>query len=226
MSSLPVPVDSHADFERFFEESSAPGPASLPVSNPTKAFWTHPGLSKDWPRDDDDPEGWKRINPYALEGSQGPLSTSEADVVIIGSGITGVSIALELGRLVREANEGIAKDSSSSSSSDLRVVILEARNFCSGATGRNGGHLTAAISHNYSSLAKLYPPEEVRRCFDLEKHTVASILSFIKKHGWADYVDLVEGGHNVLMFSEKEKREAKEDWKEALEAGVITEDQI
>ncbi|KAG8848522.1 hypothetical protein FRC20_002532 [Serendipita sp. 405] len=215
MSYFPLPLDAYAEFKALFDRSYASGPSPLPTPNPTKSFWTHPGLSRDWPYDSNDPEGCKRINPYASEGSEGHL-TSEADVVIIGGGITGVSVALELGRLVREEKTGPG----------LKVVILEARDFCSGATGRNGGHLTAAISHNYSSLAKLYSPEEVRRCFALEEHTTTAILSLIEKYGWADYVDLVEGGHCVLLFSEREAREAKEDWKKAIEAGVTTKDQV
>ncbi|KAA8569140.1 hypothetical protein EYC84_000810 [Monilinia fructicola] len=51
---------------------------------------------------------------------------SKADVIIIGSGIAGTSAA----RWLREHGEG----------KDLNVVMLEAREACSGATGRNGGH--------------------------------------------------------------------------------------
>lgn len=47
---------------------------------------------------------------------------SKADVIIIGSGIAGTSAA----RWLREHGEG----------KDLNVVMLEAREACSGATGR------------------------------------------------------------------------------------------
>jgi FAD dependent oxidoreductase len=109
---------SYAELERHFEASVPSGPASLPVSSPTKAFWTHPGLSKDWPTIKDDPEGYKTTNPYAREGSEGTL-TVKADVVIIGTGISGVSIALELARLARKGERRT-----------MKVVILEARDFC------------------------------------------------------------------------------------------------
>lgn len=49
----------------------------------------------------------------------------EAETVIIGSGITGTLIAHGL----LERDHG---------SDGKRVVMLEARNFCGGATGRNG----------------------------------------------------------------------------------------
>lgn len=47
----------------------------------------------------------------------------EADYVIIGSGITGAFIALDLSRTLAP---------------DTRILILEARDAVSGATGRNG----------------------------------------------------------------------------------------
>lgn len=51
----------------------------------------------------------------------------EADVVIIGSGMTSVSLCLAL----------------YSACPELRIVVLEARGLCSGATGCNGGYCKA-----------------------------------------------------------------------------------
>ncbi|PVG03141.1 FAD dependent oxidoreductase [Serendipita vermifera] len=214
MSHYPLPVDSYANFDAFFISSDFPGPAPLPVSNPTKAFWTHPGLSSDWQINPNDPEGNKNVNPYAKEGSEGPL-TDDADIVIIGSGITGISIALELGKLVREAKNG-----------SIKVVILEARDFCSGATGRNGGHLTASTCHNFTKYSARYDLEEVKRCFAIEKHTVSSLLNLIEESGWAKDVDLIEGGHNELLASSDEVDEGKADWRKAVDAGIIKENDV
>ena len=61
------------------------------------------------------------LNPLAREGSSGPLTT-DADVCIIGSGITGVSVAYHLSELLKKDNE-IQSD-------QLSVVIFEARDFC------------------------------------------------------------------------------------------------
>jgi len=77
-------------------------PAGLPTPNPTRSFWLeYPGA-----------------NPLATEGSLGKL-TRDADVCIIGSGITGVSAAYHLARAVRDGG-----------AAPMSAVILEAREFC------------------------------------------------------------------------------------------------
>ena len=62
----------------------------------------------------------------------------EADTVIIGSGITGTLVA----KHHLETFPG------------KKVVILEAREFCSGATGRNAGHCKPDQWRGYGKHAK------------------------------------------------------------------------
>ena len=78
---------------------------SLPVFNSTRSFWMH---------------GAPDVNPLARVGSTGPL-TANADICIIGSGITGVSVAYHLSKLL--GDDATLQDT-------LNVVILEARDFC------------------------------------------------------------------------------------------------
>jgi hypothetical protein len=77
--------------------------AGLPVDNPSRPYWTIP------------------LSPIAKEGAHDQLPY-QADVVIIGTGITGTSIARALLRTERP--------------SPIKVVMLEARDVCSGATAR------------------------------------------------------------------------------------------
>lgn len=78
-------------------------PAGLPSRNPTKSYWLR------------EPE-------ESLLGYRGTADLPEtADVVVVGSGITGAFAA----RFLLEAGGG-----------DGRVVMLEAREACAGATGR------------------------------------------------------------------------------------------
>ena len=81
--------------------SSSPG---IPVLNSSLSFWMSPN------------------SHLACHGAEERLPQF-ADVVIIGSGISGVSIAKTL-------LDGAPKNSS------LQIVMLEARTVCSGATGR------------------------------------------------------------------------------------------
>lgn len=79
---------------------------SFPVHNATRSFWM---------------AGAPGVNPLAREGSSGPLTT-DADVCIIGSGITGVSVAYHLSELLKKDNE--------TRSDQVSAVIFEARDFC------------------------------------------------------------------------------------------------
>lgn len=92
-------LELSASYERLVKRLQVdPG---LPVPNPTTPFW-HDILSP--------------IDSLTLT-----TLPTYADVVVIGSGITGTSVARTL------LTEG---------PDDLRVVMLEARTVCSGATGR------------------------------------------------------------------------------------------
>ena len=86
-------------------------PVSLPCANPTTSYWQDPP----------DPQ----ISDY-LSSSSVPET---ADVVVIGSGITGAGIAWNLVG---------GEDGVHTPKSQEKVVMLEARQACSGATGRNG----------------------------------------------------------------------------------------
>jgi NADPH-dependent 2,4-dienoyl-CoA reductase/sulfur reductase-like enzyme len=73
----------------------------LPVNEPTLPFWTVP--------------------PTKLPTRINTALPTHVDVLVIGSGITGVSCARTL---LKKGPPG------------LRVLVLEARDVCSGATGR------------------------------------------------------------------------------------------
>lgn len=104
ISILPVPLNVYADQQRMLLLPTDQGRAPLPVPNSTRSFWIDtPGA-----------------NPLAKEGSQGTL-TADADVCIIGSGITGISAAYHL---------GIALEGNRYTETPLKVVVLEARDFC------------------------------------------------------------------------------------------------
>ncbi|KAL1719334.1 FAD dependent oxidoreductase [Schizophyllum commune] len=175
--------DSQAVFASPQAESFRP--AGLPHPNPSKSFWI-----------DSSPDA----NPLAREGSEGEL-TSDADVCIIGSGMTGVSAAYAL----------------SKQTPGLKVVILEARNFCQ--SGRNGGHLTPALVEGFTSTQEKYGTEQTLKSYALENYTATEIVKVIHEHRLEEAVDLVEGGHISLLITEKEVEVAKAEIAAAKNAG-------
>ena len=78
---------------------------SLPSLNSTTSFWL------------DLPPG---ESPLANAGSTGSL-TQDADICVIGSGITGVGVVWHLVKNLQDSLEDGAK---------IKIVLLEARQFC------------------------------------------------------------------------------------------------
>jgi hypothetical protein len=85
----------------------------LPHPNPVPSFWQHQKASL--------PEPLPEVPEFA-------------DIVIIGSGITGASIA----RTILATTQSVL---SPERDKKLQVVVLDSRDTCNGATGRNGGHI-------------------------------------------------------------------------------------
>ncbi|KAG6889550.1 hypothetical protein C0995_016677 [Termitomyces sp. Mi166 len=198
MSTLSVPILQEEAAQAIFD---FPAPkfyssCGLPVPNSTRSFWIDtPGA-----------------NPLAKEGSEGELSV-DADVCIIGSGITGVSAAYHL-----------AKGLEARGSGPIKAVILDARDFCSGATGRNGGHLTPVHFNKFVERKEHFGRVEAEKAYALEYHTTSELLKIIKAENWQDAVDLVSAEHVHLLVTEIEAKQAKLDFHAASEAGLDLKD--
>ncbi|KAL0576977.1 hypothetical protein V5O48_005019 [Marasmius crinis-equi] len=193
---LSVPLNLYASSVKVLD-ALPPRPPSLPVQDPTKSFWL-------------DPED----NPLAKEGSTGFLGRDDIDICIIGSGITGISA---LWHIVKDAK---ARKSEKS----LKIMILEARDFSSGATGRNGGHLLPNPFIGFISRQLAHGGAEAIKSFEFENKCTQDILEFIKQERIASEVDLVQGGHVMLLFSGEEEASTKADYDAAVKAGMKLED--
>ncbi|GFP58500.1 hypothetical protein TASIC1_0010031100 [Trichoderma asperellum] len=113
------------------------GPFS-PVENPTVSYWM-------------------QNPPFPEIGDIQDDLPAEADVVIIGSGITGAAAA----KTVLELSSAAA--ASSSPAKAPQVVVLEARQLCSGATARNGGHIKCAPHEEFARLRRTLGEEKARK---------------------------------------------------------------
>ncbi|KJY01925.1 fad dependent oxidoreductase superfamily like protein [Zymoseptoria brevis] len=123
---------------------------SFPVANSTTSFWrgeTHPL---------DDHRTTEKL-------------PSEVDVVIIGAGYAGASIAHHL----LEQGRGASKP--------LSIAILEAREACSGATGRNGGHLKPDPYHRAAEALKIYGREAAEEVAAFEARQIGEIKKLVEK---------------------------------------------
>lgn len=112
-----------------------------------------------------------------------------ADYVIVGSGFAGISLAYHLSQETQDS-----------------VVVLEAREFCSGASGRNGGH-----------LAPNYMPHG-----EFERRNYNAVFSLIAENGidcWTTH-DKHAIGWAVLDSPEQVSRARQELAKHAV-PGVV-----
>ncbi|KAH7137430.1 FAD dependent oxidoreductase-domain-containing protein [Dactylonectria estremocensis] len=133
-------------------------PPGLPSANPTTAAWQEPA------------------HPV-VSNAQSPRLSNEADIVIIGSGVSGCSVAHSLLHNPAAAN--------------LRVTMLEARTAVSGATGRNGGHLVSDSDSLFSSLVASIGLEQAVETVRFSEANIKRLAELIAQLSPADQ-DAVE----------------------------------
>lgn len=90
----------------------------------------------------------------------------EAEVVIIGSGMTGTLTAYEL----------LKGDNPPKS-----VLLLEARELCSAATGRNAGHCKPDQWRGFAKYEKMFGAEQALKILANEQDTWEHLVAFIRE---------------------------------------------
>lgn len=106
---------------------------AMPVANPTLSYWQ--AHSQDSP-----------IHDHGKEDAL-PRTDSIADVCIVGSGISGTIAAYALQQQAPH----------------LSIIMLEARQACSGATGRNGGHCRPDSFLGFDEYTSLVGKEQAHK---------------------------------------------------------------
>jgi len=89
---------------------------------------------------------------------------AEADVVIIGGGLTGVSAALHL------AENG------------FDVALLEAERLGAGGSGRNGGHVCQGWSSDFSKISRQLSGDDAKTAWDIGMEAVDLVKDRVAKH--------------------------------------------
>ncbi|KAK4235855.1 FAD dependent oxidoreductase [Achaetomium macrosporum] len=132
--------------------SSAPIIGQLPVPLPTRSCW-----QSEQSNGLDNHQGIEHLPAYC-------------DILIIGGGYAGVATAYHL-----------LKKSAAAGQDKPRVLLLEAREACSGATGRNGGHLRPDITNMPVLLSERYGSQAAAAVAQFEMDHLGAIARLVEE---------------------------------------------
>jgi glycine/D-amino acid oxidase-like deaminating enzyme len=113
---------------------------------------------------DAEPRPFWLAQPGAPEAGPSLETDDEADLVVIGGGLTGLWAAL----VAREAG--------------LEVVLLEGERIAFGASGRNGGFMDASLTHGIENGVARWP-DEMEQLERLGRENFAAIKESMARHG-------------------------------------------
>ena len=137
-------------------------------------------------------------HPHFSSKPSTPLP-AEADVVIIGSGVTGASIARTL----------LQSRTQNSNPSYPKVLMLEARDICSGATGRNGGHILENADE-YADFADEFGEDAARKILRFRLAHLREMLSVAEELGLTEVAQARKVQFLSAYFGDENWRSAKE----------------
>jgi hypothetical protein len=125
--------------------------ASDKLSAMNAVIWDQITADPSLPREQPTTSLWQLPRHPRVGSIQSAALPEEVDHIVIGSGIAGLGAV----RTLLESPEAGRQT----------VTVLEARNLCSGATGRNGGQLTRVPPTLYPLLSEQFGTEQAKKIF-------------------------------------------------------------
>ena len=110
-----------------------------------------------------DPISWYRDSAETPTGSPRLQGAVEADVCIVGAGVTGLSAAIELRQL------------------GFSVVVIEAKTIGSGASGRNGGHVAVGQRRGQKVLEDWFGPTRAKELWKVGLESVSLVERLVSQ---------------------------------------------
>ncbi|KAI0999429.1 hypothetical protein K3495_g8767 [Podosphaera aphanis] len=167
-------------------------PKVLPSKESTTPFW--------------------RTELHPLDSHQSTeLLPKSCDILIIGGGYAGISTAYHL-----LCDPELSQKTCASS-----IVLLEARQACSGATGRNGGHLRPSVYGRLPKYIKEFGVDAAVEVADFEFKHVSAIAALVEKEKID--CDFTLTKTFSIYIDRKEAAAAKKSYLELKESGIAKE---
>lgn len=154
-----------------------------------------------------------RSDPQALDNHRTTEQLpAKADIVIIGAGYAGASITHHLLEKSKALGQSVS------------IVILEAREACSGATGRNGGHLKPDPYNRAAGALKTHGKEAAEEVASFEARQVKEVQKLVEREN-IDCDFVVTRATDVCMY-EGARKDLKQGLDALTEANVSTASEV
>lgn len=122
---------------------------------------------------------WMKVPHPEVSNIQSSHLPESTEYLIIGSGITGASVAQAL---LESLAKTTPSDKDAQPSSHAKVIMLDARDSCSGATGRNGGHILET-GEEYAAMKKKFGKEAAIKIHKLRIAHLEALLESAEELG-------------------------------------------
>ncbi|KAI1106376.1 FAD dependent oxidoreductase-domain-containing protein [Jackrogersella minutella] len=126
----------------------------FPVKNPTQSYWA-------------ETPPWQELVDMSMD-----LPSNRVEVVIIGSGITAAAVAYSYLQETTRLHD------------DSRVLVLESRDLCSGATGRCGGHLKVTVHEQFDDLKRRYNKDKAIKIIRFQLQQIEILIELCQANRW------------------------------------------